>query len=103
VLVCGLLRWGGCSPGWSPGGVAEELGDDHEVGAATHEGGRERVSEDVDGRVVIEAGAGGDRGDDAVGAAGAETLAALVEKQRRGLFGSGPVGALGEPAGQRGV
>ena len=59
--------------------MAEELGDDDEVGAAAHEGGREGVPQDVDGRVVVEAGGRGDRGDDVVGAPDAETLPALVE------------------------
>ena len=55
--------------------MAEELGDDHEVGAAAaHERARERVPEDVDGRVVIEPSGRRDR----VGAADAEPLSALV-------------------------
>jgi hypothetical protein len=61
--------------------VAEELGDDDEVGAAAHEGGRERVPEGVDCRVVLEVGGGGDAGDDVVRAADAETLPALVEER----------------------
>jgi hypothetical protein len=60
--------------------VAEELGDDDEVGAAAHERGRERVPEGVDRRVVVEAGGGGDAGDDVVRAADAEPLSALVEE-----------------------
>ena len=60
--------------------MAEQLGDDHEVGAAAHERRRERVPEGVDGRVVIEAGGRGDGGDDVVGAADAEALSALVEE-----------------------
>jgi hypothetical protein len=63
--------------------VAEELGDDDEVGAAAHEGGREGMPQDVDGRVVVEAGGRGDRGDDVVGAPDAETLPALVEERNR--------------------
>jgi hypothetical protein len=51
--------------------VAEELGNDHEVGPAAHERRREGVPEDVDGRVVVEAGGRGDAGDDVVGAADA--------------------------------
>jgi hypothetical protein len=66
-------------------GVAEELGDDHEVGPAAHERGRERVPEDVDGRVVVEAGGRGDAGDDVVRAADAETLPALWLRNRAGL------------------
>jgi hypothetical protein len=49
--------------------VAEELGDDDEVGPAAHERGRERVPEDVAGRVVVEAGSRGDACDDGVSAA----------------------------------
>jgi hypothetical protein len=43
--VCGLLRWGGCSveSGGCEACVAEQLGDDHEVGAAAHERRRERA------------------------------------------------------------
>ena len=40
-----------------------------------------------------------DAGDDVVGAADAEALATLVEKQRRVGLGGGPVGAFVEPAG----
>jgi hypothetical protein len=83
--------------------VAEELGDDHEVGPATYQGGRERVPQDVNGRVVVEAGGCGDAGDDGVSAADAEPLAALVEEQGGSVGGSGPVGAFGEPAGERRV
>jgi hypothetical protein len=61
--------------------VAEELGDDDEVCAAAHERGRERVPEDVAGRVVVEAGGRGDAGDGVVGAPDAEALPALVENQ----------------------
>jgi hypothetical protein len=96
--VCGLLRWGGCR---LEAGVAEEFGDDDEVGAAAYEGRRERVSQDVDARVVVEAGGRGDCGDDVVRAADAEALAALVEKQRGSVFGAGLVVAFVEPAGER--
>jgi hypothetical protein len=65
--------------------------------------GRERVPEDVDGRVVVDASGRGDAGDDVVGAPDAEALPALVEKQGESVGGSGPVGALGEPAVQRRV
>jgi hypothetical protein len=58
--------------------VAEELGDDDEVRAAAHEGGREGMPQDVHGRAVVKSAGRGDRGDDAVGAPDAETLAALV-------------------------
>ena len=83
--------------------MAEELGDDDEVGAAAHERGRERVPQGVHSRVVLEAGGCGDAGDDVVRAADAEPLPALVEEQDGSVGGSGPVGALGEPAVQRGV
>ncbi len=92
----------GVDPGRFEAGVAEELGDDDEVGPATDQRGRERVPQDVDGRVVVEAGRRGDAGDDGVSAADAEPLAALVEEQG-GSVGSGPVGAFGEPAAERGV
>jgi hypothetical protein len=82
--------------------VAEELGDDHEVGAAANERRRERVAQDVDCRVVVEAGGRGDGGHDVVRAADAEAPAALVEKQRRAV-GAGPVGALVKPAGEGGA
>jgi hypothetical protein len=71
VFVCGLLRWGGCRRGSFEAGVAEEFGDHDEVGGAAYERRRERVAQDVDGRVVVEAGGRGDGGDDVVGAAGA--------------------------------
>ena len=83
--------------------MAEELGDDDEVGAAAHERGRERVPEDMDRRFVLEARGRSDAGDDVVRAADAEPLPALVEEQGGAVFGAGPVGALGEPAVQRGV
>jgi hypothetical protein len=83
--------------------VAEELGDDDEVGAAAYERRRERVAQDVDGRVVVEAGGRGDGGDDVVRAADAEALAALVEKQRGASFGAGAVGAFIQPAREGGA
>ncbi len=70
--MCGLLRLGGCTAGRFQAGVSEELGDDHEVGAAAHERARERVPQDVDGRAVLETGARGNCGDDVVRAADAE-------------------------------
>ena len=70
--------------------MAEEFGDDDEVGASAYEGRREGVAQDVDGCVVVEAGGRGDRGDDVVGAADAEALAALVENSA-GLFFLGAV------------
>jgi len=79
--------------------VAEELGDDQEVGPAAHEGGGEGVPEDMRGGVVVEAGVCGDAGDDGVGASDAEAPALLVEEYRRALGGAGPVGAFGsQPA-----
>jgi hypothetical protein len=62
--------------------------NDDEVGAAAGlEGGHERVTQGVDGGVVLESCGGGDRGDDVVGAP--LTLTALVEKQGRVVFGAG--------------
>jgi hypothetical protein len=83
--------------------VAEELGDDHEVGTTAHERRRERMPEDVDGRVFLQAAGGGDAGNDGVGAADAEARSALVEEQGGAVCGAGPVGALGQPVGERGV
>ena len=83
--------------------MAEEFGDDDEVGPAADEGGGERVAEDVGGDLVVEAGVFGDAGDDVVGTFDAEPLAALVEEERRGLSGAGPAGPFVEPAGQRGA
>jgi hypothetical protein len=93
----------GVSAGRFEACVAEELGDDDEVGAAAYERRRERVAQDVDGRVVVEAGGRGDGGDDVVRAADAEALAALVEKQRRAVFGAGPVVAFIKPAREGGA
>jgi hypothetical protein len=53
--------------------------------------------------VVVEAGAAGDAGDDVVGGFDAETPASLVEEQRWGVVGAGPVGAFVEPGGERGA
>jgi hypothetical protein len=83
--------------------VAEEFGDDDEVGAAAYERRRERVPQDVDGGVVVKAGGRGDGGDDVVRAADAEALAALVEKQRGAVVGAGPVVAFVEPTGEGGA
>ena len=82
--------------------MAEELGDDDEVGAATNERGREGVPQDVHGGVVVEPGGRGDGGDDVVRAADAEALAALVEKQRGRVCGARPVSALVKPVRERG-
>lgn len=61
---------GGGQPGVPTGrlksGRAEQLGKDDEVGAATHQGRGEGVTQDVRGHVVIEPGPGGDGGDDVV-------------------------------------
>ncbi len=59
--------------------MAEELGDDDEVGAAAHERRRERVPNDTDSRALVEPSGRRDAGDDVVGAADAEALATLVE------------------------
>ncbi len=89
---------GGLQPG-----VAKQLGDDDEVGAAAHEPGRERVAQNV-GRdiVVLEAGGGSDRGDDVVRALDRQPAAALVEKQGRSVC-AGPVGAFVKPAREGGA
>jgi hypothetical protein len=100
TVFCGRA---GVDPGCFEPGVAEELGDDDEVGASAHQRGGEGVPEDVGGRVVLEAGGRGDRGDDLVGAPDAEALPALVEEQGGTVVGAGPVGALGEPADERRV
>jgi len=81
--------------------VAEEFGDDDEVGAATDERRRERVPKDMDRRALVEARGSGDADDDVVGTADAQAPAALVEKQRRAGLGAGPVSALIEPASER--
>ena len=78
--------------------MAEEFGDDDEIRAAAYEGRREGVAQDVDGCVVVEAGGRGDGGDDVVGAADAEAMAALVEKQGGAGLGAGPVVTLVKPA-----
>lgn len=83
--------------------MAEELGDDNEIGLAKYQGGREGMPQDVDRRAVVEAGGRADAGDDGLSAADAEPLAALVEEQGGAVGGSRPVGAFGEPAVQRGV
>jgi hypothetical protein len=57
--------------------VAEELGDDDEVDAAAHERGRERVPQNVDGRVVIEPSGRRDR-------VGARTLSRCPRWLRNG-------------------
>ncbi len=80
--------------------MAEQLGGDHEVGAAAHECGGERVSEHVSGHMVVEPAAIGDARDHGVGALGAQPVAALVEKQRGAVFRSRPVAALLAPAGK---
>ena len=81
-------------------GVAEEFGDDDEVGAAAYESCREGVAQDVRGDVVVlEAGGRGDRRDDVVRASDGEAGAALVEKQGGGV-GAGPVGAFVNPVGE---
>jgi hypothetical protein len=80
--------------------VAEELGDDDEVGSATYEPCGECMAQDVGGRIVVEAGGRGDGGDDVVGSLDREPAAALIQEQRR-VVGAGPAGAFVEPGGQR--
>src|SRR5664279_385068 len=72
-------------------GVAEQLSDDDEVGAAADEGGGDGswatdpqfglrgVSKDVGGGLVVQAGIVGDLAEDAAGSAGGEAAAAIVE------------------------
>lgn len=93
----------GVDPGGLEAGVAEELGDDDEIGAAAHEGGGEGVPQDMRGGVVVEARVCRDAGDDGVGSSDAEAPAALVEEERRAVVGTGPVGALVEPVGEGGA
>jgi hypothetical protein len=84
-------------------GVAEQLGDDDEVGAPANEPRREGVAQDMRGDVVVlQAGGRGDRCDDVVRALDRQPAAALVEKQRRGIR-AGPVGAFVKPAGEAGA
>jgi hypothetical protein len=54
-------------------------------------------------RSIASSSSSGDCGDDVVGAPDAETLPALVEEQGGSVVGAGPVGALAEPASERGV
>ena len=84
-------------------GVAEQLGDDHQVGAPAHEPCREGVAQDVRGDlVVLEARGLRDRSDDVVRALDREAGAALVEKQCRAV-GAGPVGAFVDPVAEGGA
>jgi hypothetical protein len=57
--------------------VAEQLGDDDEVGAAPHQHGGEAVAQDVGGDVVVEPGPSGDAGDDVVGSLDGQAVSAL--------------------------
>lgn len=75
VLGCGS----GVDADGVESGVAEQLSDDDEVGAAADEGGGEGVSKDVGGGLVVQAGIVGDLAEDAAGSAGGEAAAAIVE------------------------
>jgi hypothetical protein len=57
-------------PGGVQAGVPHELGDHDRVGLAAHQTGRERVPQDLGGRVVVERALLGDSGDDAASRAG---------------------------------
>src|SRR5205085_10860028 len=70
-------------------GVAEELLDGAQVGAAVQEMGRERMAERVRARVHPRAGGARVLGDDARDAAGSEAPAAHVQEDRVGI----PTGA----------
>lgn len=78
-------------------GVAEQVGDQHQVGAAAHQGGGEGVPKDVGGGVVVEPRRLGDAGDDVAGAPDRQPPAAVVEEQRRIGRGPGLVGTLLQP------
>ena len=97
----------GVSAGGFEAGVAEELGDEDDVGAAAHEGGRKVCRRRGRSRRHRVRRPRRSR-DDVVGAPDAQALTALVEEQggtEQGgtVVGAGPVGALAEPAGERGV
>ena len=83
--------------------MAKELGHDDEVGPAADERGRERVPQDMGGRVVVEARGSGQARDHVVGALGAQALPALVEKEGRSDLSTGPSRAFVEPDGERGA
>jgi hypothetical protein len=82
--------------------VAEHLGDGDQIGTSPDEGGGEGVAQGVSGDLLVDAGGGGDSGDDGVGASRRQPAAFLVEEQR-GPSGAGPVGTFAEPVGQRGA
>jgi hypothetical protein len=96
-----LAGGAGVGPDSLETGMAEEFGDDDEIGSAAHEGGGERVPEDMGSGVVVEPGTSGDPGDDVVGALDAQASTALVEEHRRAVGRPGPVGALVGPALER--
>ena len=99
VLLCGSA----VSARGFEAGVAQQFGDDDKVGAPADESCREGVAQDVSGDlVVLQAGGGGDRGDDVVRALDRQPAAALVEKQGGGV-GAGPIGAFVEPVGEGGL
>ncbi|HEX4102634.1 MAG TPA: hypothetical protein VHY21_19175 [Pseudonocardiaceae bacterium] len=74
--------------------MAEQLGDDDQVGVAADECGGQGVAENVCGGLVAECGVVGDGVDDAAGGPGGQPSAFGVEEQRRVGLGVGPVGAL---------
>jgi hypothetical protein len=98
-----LVRGQAVAAGGLQAGVAEDLGDQDQVGLAADQGGGERVAQDVRGGGVVEAGRLGDRGDDAAGGACGQPSALGVEEQGSVVAGVGPVGALVEPELQLGA
>lgn len=64
--------------------------------------GRERVPEDMGGRVVVERGLPGDGGDDAASRPGRQASALGVEEERGTGVGAGPGSAFGQPLLQLG-
>src|SRR6266496_3205111 len=81
-------------------GMAEDLGDGDQVGAATHEDGGAGVPQDVGGGGVVQGGGLGDTGDDGRRATSGEPAAAAVEEQRRAGVGAGPHGRSASPAAE---
>jgi hypothetical protein len=80
--------------------VAEELGDEDEVGAAAHEGGRQVCRRTC---TVVSSSRPAAAAIAVTMSWAPPTLAALVEEQGGTVVGAGPVGALAEPAGERGA
>ena len=77
--------------------MAEEVGDEHEVGAAADEGGGEGVATGVRGGRLVQSGGLGDGVEHVAGAAHAQAGAAAVEQQGGAAGGAGPAGPFGQP------